>query len=86
MTTTSTCSTRRSAGRWPSAASPTTAACTLNSAIWNNALWTIRTQLAKIDGKPANESQLAHDFDLIVYSTLTTSSARTPRCSTPRTP
>ena len=30
----------------------------LNSAIWNNALWTIRTQLAKIDNKPAYQSQL----------------------------
>ncbi|MEO6510981.1 MAG: M4 family metallopeptidase [Nocardioides sp.] len=43
----------------------------LNSAIWNNALWTIRTQLAKIDGQPAYQSQRAHDFDLIVYFTLT---------------
>ena len=31
----------------------------LNSAIWNNALWTIRSQLAKIDNKPAYQSQLA---------------------------
>ena len=43
----------------------------LNSAIWNNALWTIRSQLAKIDNEPAYQSQLAHDFDLIVYYTLT---------------
>ena len=43
----------------------------LNSAIWNNALWTIRTQLAKIDNKPAYQSQLVRDFDLIVYYTLT---------------
>ena len=43
----------------------------LNSAIWNNALWSIRTQLAKIDNKPAYQSQLSHDFDLIVYYALT---------------
>ena len=43
----------------------------LNSAIWNNALWTIRTQLAKIDNQPGYQSQLAGDFDLIVYYTLT---------------
>jgi Zn-dependent metalloprotease len=42
-----------------------------NSAIWNNALWSIRTQLAKIDNKPAYQSPLAHDFDLIVYYALT---------------
>jgi len=43
----------------------------LNSAIWNNALWTIRTQLAKIDNLPGYQSQLARDFDLIVYYSLT---------------
>ena len=43
----------------------------LNSAIWNNALWTIRSQLAKIDNKPAYQSKLAGDFDLVVYYTLT---------------
>ena len=43
----------------------------LNSAIWNNALWTIRGQLAKIDNQPAYQSRLAADFDLIVYYTLT---------------
>ena len=43
----------------------------LNSAIWNNALWTIRGQLAKIDNQPAYQSRLAADFDLIVYHTLT---------------
>ena len=43
----------------------------LNSAIWNNALWTIRSRVAQIDNKPAYQSQLAHDFDLIVYFTLT---------------
>ena len=43
----------------------------LNSAIWNNALWTIRSQLAKIDNQPGYQSKLARDFDLIVYYTLT---------------
>ena len=43
----------------------------LNSAIWNNALWTIRTQLGKVDNLPAFKSSLVHDFDLIVYYTLT---------------
>ena len=43
----------------------------LNSAIWNNALWAIRTQLAKIDNQPGYQSQLARDFDLIVYYALT---------------
>ncbi|MBF4769252.1 M4 family metallopeptidase [Nocardioides agariphilus] len=43
----------------------------LNSAIWNNALWTIRNRLAQIDNKPAYLSQRAADFDLIVYYTLT---------------
>ncbi len=43
----------------------------LNSAIWNNALWTIRTRVAQIDGKPAFQSGLARDFDLIVYYALT---------------
>ena len=43
----------------------------LNSAIWNNALWSIRTQLAKVDNQPAYQSPLARDFDLIVYYTLT---------------
>ena len=42
----------------------------LNSAIWNNALWSIRTQLAKVDNQPAYQSSLARDFDLIVYYTL----------------
>ena len=40
---------------WPSLLgriTRTTAACTCNSAIWNNALWTIRSQLAKIDNQP----------------------------------
>ncbi len=43
----------------------------LNSAIWNNALWTIRTRSPRSTSKPAYESQRAHDFDLIVYFTLT---------------
>ena len=29
-----------------------------NSAIWNNALWSIRVNLAKIDGQPGNDSPL----------------------------
>lgn len=44
----------------------------LNSAIWNNALWSIRTRLAQIDGTDGNESPLAQDFDKIVYAALTT--------------
>jgi hypothetical protein len=43
-----------------------------NSAIWNNALWSIRTRLAQIDGQPANTSTLAHDFDRAVYGALAT--------------
>lgn len=43
----------------------------LNSAIWNNALWSIRSRLAKIENKPGNDSQLATDFDKIVYAALT---------------
>ncbi|MCW2796580.1 MAG: Zn-dependent metalloprotease [Nocardioides sp.] len=44
----------------------------LNSAIWNNALWSIRSRLAQIDGLSGNESPLAADFDKIVYAALTT--------------
>lgn len=44
----------------------------LNSAVWNNALWSIRTQLANVDGKAPLDSPLAHDFDKIVYFALTT--------------
>lgn len=44
----------------------------LNSSIWNNALWTIRSTLAKIDGTTGIESALAQDFDRIVYFALTT--------------
>lgn len=44
----------------------------LNSAIWNNAMWTIRTRLAQIDGTDGNSSRLATDFDKIVYAALTT--------------
>jgi hypothetical protein len=43
-----------------------------NSAIWNNALWSIRSRLARIDGEPGNDSPLAHDFDRAVYGALTT--------------
>jgi hypothetical protein len=43
-----------------------------NSAIWNNALWSIRVNLAKIDGKPGNDSPLAQAFDKVVYAALTT--------------
>jgi Zn-dependent metalloprotease len=44
----------------------------LNSAIWNNALWSIRTRLAQIDGVPGNDSPLAQSFDQAVYNALTT--------------
>jgi hypothetical protein len=44
----------------------------LNSAIWNNALWSIRTQLAKIDNLPGNDSPLAQAFDKAVYGALAT--------------
>jgi Zn-dependent metalloprotease len=43
-----------------------------NSLIWSNALWSIRTRLAQIDGVSGNESELATDFDKIVYAVLTT--------------
>jgi hypothetical protein len=43
-----------------------------NSAIWNNALWSIRTQLAKIDGESGNDSPNAQAFDKAVYAALTT--------------
>ncbi len=44
----------------------------LNSAIWNNALWAIRTRLAQVDGTEGNDSKLASDFDKIVFAALTT--------------
>ncbi|MCW2765659.1 MAG: hypothetical protein JWO11_1618 [Nocardioides sp.] len=44
----------------------------LNSAIWNNALWSIRARLAQIDGVPGNDSPLAQAFDQAVYAALTT--------------
>ena len=44
----------------------------LNSAIWNNAMWSIRTRLAQIDGTDGNESGLATDFDKIAFAALTT--------------
>ena len=43
-----------------------------NSAIWNNALWSIRVNLAKIDGRSGNDSPLAQAFDRAVYGALTT--------------
>lgn len=43
----------------------------LNSSIWNNALWSIRTRLAQIDGASGNDSKLASDFDKIVFAALT---------------
>jgi hypothetical protein len=43
-----------------------------NSAIWNNALWSIRVRLAQIDGQPGNDSPLAQAFDRVVYAALTT--------------
>ncbi|QIG44569.1 hypothetical protein G5V58_18860 [Nocardioides anomalus] len=43
-----------------------------NSAIWNNALWSIRVQLAKIDNEPGNDSPLAQAFDRAVYGALAT--------------
>ena len=43
-----------------------------NSAIWNNALWAIRTQLARIDNQPGNDSPLAQSFDRAVYGALVT--------------
>ena len=44
----------------------------LNSAIWNNALWSIRAQLAKIDNQSGNDSPLAQGFDRAVYGALVT--------------
>jgi Zn-dependent metalloprotease len=43
-----------------------------NSAIWNNALWSIRVNLARIDNQPGNDSPLAQAFDRVVYAALTT--------------
>jgi hypothetical protein len=43
----------------------------LNSSIWNNALWSIRTQLATMDGMSGNDSPRAQLFDAIVYAALT---------------
>ena len=43
-----------------------------NSAIWNNATWTIRTRLALIDGQPGNDSPLAQAFDRAMYGALAT--------------
>lgn len=43
-----------------------------NSLVWSNALWTIRSRLAEIDGGDGNASPLADDFDKIVYAALVT--------------
>lgn len=43
----------------------------LNSAIWNNALWSIRSRLAQIENSSGNDSKLATDFDKIVYAAMT---------------
>jgi Thermolysin metallopeptidase, alpha-helical domain/Thermolysin metallopeptidase, catalytic domain len=43
-----------------------------NSAIWNNALWSIRSRLAQIDGQDGNTSERAHAFDRAVYGALAT--------------
>jgi Zn-dependent metalloprotease len=43
-----------------------------NSAIWNNALWSVRSRLAQIDGQDGNTSELAHQFDRAVYGALAT--------------
>ena len=44
----------------------------LQLAIWNNALWGIRSRLAQIDGEDGNTSELAHQFDRAVYGALAT--------------
>ena len=43
----------------------------INSAVWNNSLWSIRMQLAETDGVPMFESERAKQFDRIVYGALT---------------
>ena len=43
----------------------------LNSAIWNNALWTIRTRLARVDGTTMLKSALVKKFDAAVFHALT---------------
>ncbi len=43
-----------------------------NSSIWNNALWSIRSRLAQIDGEDGNTSELAQEFDRAVYGALAT--------------
>jgi Zn-dependent metalloprotease len=42
-----------------------------NSFIWNNALWSIRERLARLDGTTMLESPRAQLFDRIVYGALT---------------
>ena len=44
----------------------------INSSIWNNALWSIRTQLATMDGTPAVDSPRVAMLDRAVYLALTT--------------
>jgi hypothetical protein len=42
----------------------------LNSSIWNNALWTIRTRLATADRMTMLESDLVRTFDRVIFNTL----------------
>lgn len=44
----------------------------INSSIWNNALWSIRTQLATMDGTAAVDSARVAVLDRAVYLALTT--------------
>ena len=44
----------------------------INSAIWNNTLWSIRSRLAQIDGESGTTSPLATSFDRAVYGALAT--------------
>ncbi|MDQ3990690.1 MAG: M4 family metallopeptidase, partial [Actinomycetota bacterium] len=43
----------------------------INSAIWNNAMWTARARLAQIDGVSGNDSLLAQALDRAVYAGYT---------------
>ena len=43
----------------------------VNSAVWNNATWTIRGRLAQIDGTSMLESPRARAFDQMMYAALT---------------
>lgn len=42
----------------------------LNSSIWNNAMWSVRTRLAQIDGMSGNDSPRARSFDQVAYAAL----------------